>query len=76
MPDIAELQARRAAYLEAEAKILRSQEYQVGQGGNARRNVRAELAEVRAGIREIDTEIARLQNAGGRRVYNIVPGVR
>ena len=71
MATLAELQARRAAYVAAELKILQSQEYQVGQGGNARRNVRAELAQVQEGIRECDRLIAA---ASPRRVYTIVPG--
>jgi len=70
-----ELQARRSAYLAAELKILQSQEYQVGQGGNARRNVRAELETVRQTIKDLDMQIGRLQAgaAGTRRVYNAVP---
>lgn len=76
MADLVELQTRRAAYIAAELKILKSQEYTVGQGGSARRNRRAELADVQAQIRELDTQIAQAQAAGGRRVYNIVPGCR
>lgn len=76
MSTLEELQARRAAYVAAELKALQSQEYAVGQGMNARRNRRADLAEIRAAIKQLDDEIAALQAAGSRRVYNIVPGCR
>lgn len=71
-----ELQTRRAAYVAAELKILQSQEYQVGQGGTQRRNVRAELEQVRAGIAQLDTQIdaETASAAGARRVYTAVPG--
>lgn len=58
-----ELQARLDAYLAAELRILKSQEYTVGDGGEARRNKRAELERVQAGIREIRIEIAALDRA-------------
>lgn len=76
MSTLQELQTRRAAYVAAELKILQSQEYVVGQGGNARRNRRADLETVQATIRELDDQIARAQNATTRRVFNIVPGCR
>lgn len=63
---LAELIARRATYLAAEAKILESQEYQVGQGSTARRNRRADLTEVRAEIANLTTQIDRLQGAASR----------
>lgn len=68
-----ELIARRASYLAAEAKILDSQEYQIGQGQTARRNRRADLAEVRDEIAKLSTQIAGLQSAasGVRRVRYI-----
>lgn len=70
---LAELIARRASYLAAEARILESQEYTVGGGSTARRNRRAELSEVRAEIAVLNTQIASLQNAvsGVRRVRYI-----
>ena len=40
-------QQRLQQYLDAEARILQSQEYTVGQGGTARRNRRADLEQVR-----------------------------
>jgi hypothetical protein len=73
MATLDELNQRRAAYLAAEAKILKSQEYTVGQGGNASRNVRAELATVREGIADLDAQIEALNARGQRRVYTMVP---
>ena len=68
-----ELTTRRANYLAAEAKILDSQEYQVGQGSTARRNRRADLAEVRDEIAKLTAQINALQNAasGTRRIRYI-----
>lgn len=74
MATLTELLARRQRYLDAEAKILESQEYRVGQGGNHRSNRRAELADVQRQIRELDAEIAQLQPSSARRTYRIVPG--
>lgn len=76
MATLAELQTRRAAYVAAELKILQSQEYQVGQGGSARRNRRAELADVQAAIKDLDTQIEQAQAGTARRVYRVVPGCR
>lgn len=76
MATLEELQTRRAAYVAAEAKVLESQEYAVGQGLNARRNRRADLAEIRAAIKQLDDDIAALQAGGSRRVYNLRPGCR
>lgn len=53
-----QLQDRLVSYLAAEQRILQSQEYQVGQGGTARRNRRADLAEVRDEIAKINVQIA------------------
>ena len=39
---------RLANYLQAETRILQSQEYAVGQGGTARRNTQAEIATLQA----------------------------
>lgn len=68
-------QQRLANYLVAEAKILESQEYAVGQGGTARRNRRADLEQVRAGIKTAQAEIAALQAAqsGARRITYLRP---
>lgn len=66
---LAQAQARLQQYLDAEARILQSQEYVVGQGGTARRNRRADLEQVRAGIAECRADIARLQPAGRRVTY-------
>jgi len=72
---LAQLQARLDAYLAAEARILDSQEYSVGQGSTARRNRRADLEQVRAGIKEAQAEIAIAQNAanGVRRLRYLRP---
>ena len=56
-------QQRLDNYLAAEARILQSQEYTVGQGGTARRNRRADLEQVQAGIKATQAEIATLQAA-------------
>ena len=76
MPTLLELQTRRAAYVAAELKILSSQEYTVGQGGNARRNRRAELVDVQAAIKDLDTQIQQLEGSGARRGFRVVPGCR
>lgn len=75
MATLESLVARRDAYLAAELKILQSQEYQTGQGGNHRRNRRAELEQVQAGLREVEAQIAatQAQTSGARRVYNNIP---
>ena len=77
-PDLTPLQLaqqRLANYLTAEARILESQEYTVGQGGTARRNRRADLEQVQAGIKTAQAEIANLQVAqtGGRRLVYLRP---
>lgn len=68
-------QQRLANYLAAEARILQSQEYTVGQGGTARRNRRADLDQVQAGIKTTQAEIAALQAAqtGARRITYLRP---
>lgn len=68
-------QQRLANYLKAEARILESQEYSVGQGGTARRNRRADLEQVQAGIKTTQAEIATLQSSqsGARRVTYLRP---
>ena len=67
-------QQRLANYLAAEARILESQEYTVGQGGTARRNRRAGLEQVQGGIKTAQAEIASLQAAqAGRRITYLRP---
>lgn len=53
----AELTQRLATYVDAEAKILKAQEYVVGQGSSSRRLRRADLAEVRAEIANLSAQI-------------------
>ena len=69
-------QQRLDNYLAAEARILQSQEYTVGQGGTARRNRRADLDAVQTGIRECNAEIAKIEAAtstNARRVFRLRP---
>ncbi len=70
-----QLQQRLQQYLDAEARILQSQEYTVGQGFAARRNRRADLEQVRAGIADCQQQIAQLQavSARARRVIQLRP---
>lgn len=71
-----ELQARKAAYLAAELKILESQEYTVGDGVANRRNRRADLEQVRDELKLIDQQIEALvaRSTGRRRVFYARPG--
>lgn len=73
----AQLITRLAEYMAAESKVLQSQEYTVGQGGGARRNRRAELADIRAEIASINAQIAAAPdnpaNAGARRIRYLRP---
>lgn len=67
---------RLADYIKAEKRILDSQEYSVGSGGTARRNRRADLEQVQAGIKECNDKIAALEVGGNprvRRVFQIRP---
>ena len=67
-----ELQARLTSYLDAEQRILQSQEYTIGQGGTARRNRRADLAEVRAEITQLSAQMAaHPQNPANRNVRRV-----
>ncbi len=65
--------ARLQAYLAAEVRILESQEYVIGNGGTARRNRRADLESVQAGIKEVRAEIQRLESLAEPRVTYIRP---
>lgn len=66
------LRTRLASYLAAETRILESQEYVIGNGGAARRNRRAELEQVRLGIKECESEITRLEAAANPRTRRII----
>jgi septal ring factor EnvC (AmiA/AmiB activator) len=70
MSTLAELIARRDEYRLAESKALKSQEYQIGSAGHARRNRMADLEQIRKQIDLLDAQIAPLQQAaaGVRRV--------
>ena len=73
----AQLVTRLAEYMAAESKVLQSQEYTVGQGGGARRNRRADLAEIRAEIANLNAQIAAAPdnpaNAASRRIRYLRP---
>jgi hypothetical protein len=73
MANLAELTARKALYLAAEAKVLAGQEYAISDGAINRRMRHADLEQIRAAITEIDSQIAALGGgaAGPRRVYVI-----
>lgn len=67
---------RLTSYLNAEKRILDSQEYQIGQGSAARRNRRAELMQVQKGISECQQKIGQLQAASspvGHRIIRLRP---
>lgn len=71
MPTLAELQIRLGQYREAEARVLKSQEYTISDGGINRRMRRADLAQIQAMIRELERDIetkTREESAGGRRI--------
>lgn len=77
MPSLADLQTRLAEYRAAETRILQSQEYTVGQGGAARRNRRAELADVQAQIKALELDIDKHPDnpaaRGARRIRYLRP---
>lgn len=58
METLAQLQARLAMYRASEARICDSQEYQVGQGGGARRNRRVEFDQLQVAIARVEARIA------------------
>ena len=71
-----QLRARLQTYIDAEGKILQSQEYVIGNGGTARRTRRAELESVQAGIASIRAEITQLearQSPRARRITYLRP---
>lgn len=73
---LAQLRTRLQQYYDAEEKILKSQEYTIGGADSSRKNRRAELDSVRAGIKDCETQIAQLEttlNPRSRRVIQIRP---
>lgn len=66
----ADAETQLAAYLAAETKVLAGQEYQFGN----RRLKRADLAEIRDGIRFWNAEVQRLGNGSGVRVRGLTLG--
>lgn len=77
MPTLAELQTRLSEYRAAESRILRSQEYAVGQGGSARRSRRADLVDVQNQIAALQIEIDKHPDnpatRGARRIRYLRP---
>lgn len=69
----AQIQARLDLYLAAETKILKGQEYTIGDGSTGRKLRRADLAEVRAEIRQLSADLgaAQARETRGRRVLYI-----
>ena len=62
MQTLAQLQARRDAYLAQELAILTGgQEYGMSAGPDGRTMKRASLTDVRAAIKELDAEIAKAE---------------
>ena len=62
MQTLAQLQARRDAYLAQELAILTGgQEYGMSSGPDGRTMKRASLTDVRAAIKELDAEIAKAE---------------
>lgn len=67
---------RLQSYLDAEKRILESQEYVIGNGGAARRNRRADLVQIQAGIEQCQDKIAQLEAASApraRRTFRLRP---
>jgi hypothetical protein len=64
-----EKKARLVTYRDAELKILQSQQYAI----KDKSLQRTSLNQVRAGIKELEKEIARLERGGGVRVRRVVP---
>ena len=62
MSALIDLLGRRVAYAAAELKILQGQSYSIGDGVHARTLTRADPAEVRAAIAELDVQIAASQS--------------
>lgn len=65
--------ARLDAYYEAELKVLKGQSYQIG----GQTMTRANLAEIRASIKELEIQVANLRaqvtGRGKRKAFRITP---
>lgn len=66
----AQAETQLAAYLEAETKVLQNQAYTIG----SRSYTRADLAEIREGIRFWNAEVQRLSAGSGARVRGLSIG--
>jgi hypothetical protein len=74
MQTLAQLQARRTAYLAAETAILTGgQEYGMSAGPDGRNMKRASLTEIRAAITQLDAEIARAEARSTGRTRSLSP---
>lgn len=63
------LMGRLEAYYEAEMAVLKGQSYQIG----TRKLERADLAEIRKAISELETEISVVENGGKRKAFRALP---
>lgn len=63
------LKKRLFRYYEAEQAVLLNQSYQF----DTKKLERANLAEIRKAINELETEIHTLENGGKRKVFRIIP---
>lgn len=57
------------AYYNAEMAVLTGQSYQLG----TKKLTRADLAEIRAAIDSLETELSNIENGGKRKVFRVVP---
>lgn len=74
MQTLAQLQARRDAYLAAETAILTGgQKYGMSAGPDGRTMERGSLMEIRAAITQLDTEIARAEARSTGRARSFSP---
>lgn len=63
------LQERLRAYYKAEEKVLLGQEYSIG----TRTLRRADLAEIRKAIKDLENQISLIDNAGKNRAARFIP---
>ena len=72
---LAQAEAQLALYLDAEAKVLTGQSYEIDINGNRRRLTRANLGEIRAGVETWNARVMQLTSraAGRGRARTIVP---
>lgn len=66
-----ELKDQRALVYASYTEALKSQEYQIGQGGTGRRNRRVDFEPLRLELARLDSEISRLETAANLRVRRV-----